>query len=187
MSTEIVRLRRAIDAALHELGVPNDNYPAPVANAVTLLQAALNAEDTPLPDHLAALERAGGGDWTNETPEWQAAAARWRDECWHAALAPLAELASLPANWDSYGAPAISPAAVAYVRLFLDALHLVPTSAGGISMEWHGLADLSLDVDVRPDGTVEGVWVEHNGYEIGTDETPPHVGVVPASPSGTEE
>lgn len=31
----------AIDKALHELGVPNDGYPAPVANAVDILRAAL--------------------------------------------------------------------------------------------------------------------------------------------------
>jgi hypothetical protein len=26
------------------------------------------------------IANAGGGDWTKETPEWQAAATRWRDE-----------------------------------------------------------------------------------------------------------
>jgi hypothetical protein len=33
-------LREAIDAALHELGVPGEGYPAPVANAVDILRAA---------------------------------------------------------------------------------------------------------------------------------------------------
>lgn len=32
------------------------------------------------------IANAGGGDWTRESPEWQAAAARWRDEEWHPAL-----------------------------------------------------------------------------------------------------
>ena len=31
------------------------------------------------------IANAGGGDWTKETPEWQEAAARWRDE-YHRAL-----------------------------------------------------------------------------------------------------
>ena len=34
-------LREAIDAALHELGEPGPGYPAPVANAVDILRAAL--------------------------------------------------------------------------------------------------------------------------------------------------
>lgn len=37
----IVRLRRAIDAALRELGVPDETYPAPVANAVDILRRAV--------------------------------------------------------------------------------------------------------------------------------------------------
>jgi hypothetical protein len=31
-----------VEAALSELGVPDEHYPAPVANAVTLLRAALD-------------------------------------------------------------------------------------------------------------------------------------------------
>src|SRR5690349_8763007 len=34
-------LREAIDVALHELGEPGPGYPAPVANAVAILRAAL--------------------------------------------------------------------------------------------------------------------------------------------------
>ena len=43
---------------------------------------------------LVGLEQAGvvianvsEGDWTKQTPEWQEAARRWRDEVWHALLA----------------------------------------------------------------------------------------------------
>ena len=43
---DVERLRSAIDAALHELGVPQPRYPAPVANAVDILRAALE-EPTP--------------------------------------------------------------------------------------------------------------------------------------------
>jgi hypothetical protein len=35
------QLRQAIQAALNEVGVPGPGYPAPVANAVTILQRAL--------------------------------------------------------------------------------------------------------------------------------------------------
>lgn len=37
----ISTLTRAIQDALYELGIPNDNYPAPVANAVRILRAQL--------------------------------------------------------------------------------------------------------------------------------------------------
>ena len=50
-------LRAAIDAALHELGEPGPGYPAPVANAVDILRAALR--DTIMTDLAAAeAERA---------------------------------------------------------------------------------------------------------------------------------
>jgi hypothetical protein len=51
-------------------------------------------DDAPLPSHLDGLElawgliaNAGEGNWDRETPEWKAAAERWRDEVWHPALA----------------------------------------------------------------------------------------------------
>jgi hypothetical protein len=37
-------LRVAAQAALDELGVPDDTYPAPVANAVAILRAALEPQ-----------------------------------------------------------------------------------------------------------------------------------------------
>ena len=39
------QLRRAIRKALDELGVPGEGYPAPIANAVEILRAALPAEN----------------------------------------------------------------------------------------------------------------------------------------------
>lgn len=38
---QVSRLRTALTAALNELGVPGPGYPAPVANAVEILRAAL--------------------------------------------------------------------------------------------------------------------------------------------------
>jgi acyl-CoA reductase-like NAD-dependent aldehyde dehydrogenase len=42
---EVARLREALREIKHELGVPDDNYPAPVANAVEIANRALG--DTP--------------------------------------------------------------------------------------------------------------------------------------------
>ena len=44
LQLERVALRTAITAALRELGVPTISYPAPVANAVEILEAALEGE-----------------------------------------------------------------------------------------------------------------------------------------------
>jgi hypothetical protein len=35
---DLREIRRTVDAALHELGVPDETYPAPVVNAVALLE-----------------------------------------------------------------------------------------------------------------------------------------------------
>lgn len=43
---EVVRLRLAAQGALNELGVPSDEYPAPVANAVQILSNALLGPDS---------------------------------------------------------------------------------------------------------------------------------------------
>ena len=40
-------LREAIYAAMNELGVPTDDYPAPVANAINILGRALHGEGWP--------------------------------------------------------------------------------------------------------------------------------------------
>ena len=45
------------------------------AAALAALRAALDMA-------WGIIANAGGGDWTKETEEWQAAAARWRDEHW---------------------------------------------------------------------------------------------------------
>ncbi len=42
MDTEIARLRGALQQVTDELGVPNAEYPAPVANAWNIAKSALN-------------------------------------------------------------------------------------------------------------------------------------------------
>ncbi len=66
----------------------------------------------------------------------------------------LLELARLPSNWDSYGAPRISVDAIdAALNTLTDLLaagapspYIVPTPNGGIQAEWHsGSKSLELD------------------------------------------
>lgn len=61
------------------------------------------------------------------------------------ARATLDRLADLKANWDSYGAPALSSAALKVARTMLDAPQVVPTPGGGIQLEWH---QDGLDIEI---------------------------------------
>jgi len=45
-TVRLARLRRAAWSAMRELGVPDRNYPAPVANAYRILNEALAARDS---------------------------------------------------------------------------------------------------------------------------------------------
>jgi hypothetical protein len=66
--------------------------------------------------------------------------------------AQLEHLAQLPANWDSYGAPAITREAVEAARIWLKRLWIWPRSNGGLTLGWD---DAGQDVHIAPDGVFE--------------------------------
>lgn len=69
----------------------------------------------------------------------------------------LQELAELREGWDSYGAPPIERFVLEAVARFLEQLpwgqirppHIVPTSRGGVSLEWHR-PGLEFSIEVEP-------------------------------------
>jgi hypothetical protein len=63
----------------------------------------------------------------------------------------LAELAALPDNWDSYGAPRITPEALAGARELITSLHVVPCSSGGVQVEYHNHGH-DVVIEIGPDG-----------------------------------
>jgi hypothetical protein len=74
----------------------------------------------------------------------------------------LEKLANLPENWDSYGAPPISPSAVAKVRTLLRRAFsrygrrlpmpsIAPGSHGGLGIEWWAKDGNELILDVPPE------------------------------------
>ena len=83
-------------------------------------------------------------------------------------LRQLAALATLPDGWDSYGARPIAPAATEEARRLLwlmddpsQAPSVVPTSRGGVQLEWahpHGLGS-EVEIEIGPDGRIIGLWV----------------------------
>ena len=72
-------------------------------------------------------------------------------------LEAMAELLELPENWNSYGARPIDPAALAWALELLGstmnpetpAPTLVPTSGGGVELEWH-TRGIDLEVHAVP-------------------------------------
>jgi len=94
----------------------------------------------------------------------------------------IAALADLKEDWDSYGAAAIAPAAVAAAQNFVATRlkgtpvpppAVVPTSAGGVQLEWHGAgADLEIEFPAAGETLV---WFEdqrtgrEEEFPIGSD------------------
>lgn len=89
---------------------------------------------------------------------------------WHSPLLPLFEAADrlvrLPEGWDSYGAPRINLFYVqravelvsAWMRRNLPIPSLVPTTAGGVQLEWH-TRGIDLEIKVESASTL-GVFFE---------------------------
>lgn len=97
----------------------------------------------------------------------------------HPLEARLAEIAALPADWDSYGARPISPVAIAETRRLLAAMcgdglptAIVPLCKGGVQLEWvaggpggpggPGWAsgcEVEVVVEIAADGRLVGVSV----------------------------
>ena len=118
-----------------------------------LLGEPLSGISTVLPPRPVRVTAAGGKaaltvSWEGPEPFWL-----------RPTLEVLAELLALPRDWDSYGARPVAQAAVgAAVSLLRDVMpaaapapQVVPTSAGGVQLEWH-LGGIDLEVSVRPSG-----------------------------------
>lgn len=84
-------------------------------------------------------------------------------------------LARLKPNWDGYGAPAISEAAIDRAMDILWTVRrcvrprIVPTARGGVQLEWYGV-DEEIEVEVLPDGSAEYLLVQVDAGNRQTDE-----------------
>src|SRR6266511_2295437 len=88
---------------------------------------------------------------------WMGTAATASSQPWLAdALSELRSLALLETGWDSYGGDPIAPVVADRVARLLRVLarepyprpSLVPTTSGGVQLEWYGsVAELSLEVE----------------------------------------
>jgi hypothetical protein len=69
------------------------------------------------------------------------------------------KLRALKPGWDSYGAPPISPDAIASARAWLAGVQIVPTSHGGVQLEWHRHG-VEVEVEFSADGKDVNVFTE---------------------------
>jgi len=82
---------------------------------------------------------------------------KWLD----AAIQHLTRLLALPPNWDSHeGHPVEIVSTVKTIRVLVEVMRaetpipaFVPTSAGGIQLEWHR-AGIDLELEITPSGRV---------------------------------
>jgi hypothetical protein len=91
----------------------------------------------------------------------------------------LDELAALPDDWDSYGAPPLSATAIRHARGTLLALteqpdllgvsgvnpaHIAPLPSGGVQLEWTG-PRAEIEVEIAPDGKLDCLLIERSGEQ----------------------
>jgi hypothetical protein len=87
----------------------------------------------------------------------------------------FAKLATLKAGWDSYGAPPISAEAIQRARRWLESVHVVPTSDGGVQIEWNR-DGVEVEVYFRANNSVGGLFAAegwHGAISGGAAEPQP--------------
>jgi len=72
---------------------------------------------------------------------------------------PFEKLAALKANWDTYGAPPITPAAIEtakWLHSHWPTASVVPTPTGGVQLETE-----ALEIEIGADGLVVGALLTY--------------------------
>lgn len=77
----------------------------------------------------------------------------------------LQSFLALKTNWDSYGAPPISPQAVWRAQELIEEMQAVPTVNGGVQLECH-MSQQSIEIEMDSDGRITSVAVfdEPSGF-----------------------
>jgi hypothetical protein len=89
----------------------------------------------------------------------------------------LIEFSKLEENWDSYGGLPIGPAAIRAAYIVSNVLKnitifppgVVPTSNGGISLEWHintTAGEKDFDISFNSDGSIESIFAQSRDSTI---------------------
>jgi hypothetical protein len=95
------------------------------------------------------------------------------------AVEKLSAFVALPQNWDSHGSSQISVATANHASQLLTTLcdlglpapRLVPTSSGGVQLEWHD-DGVDLELELFPDGRIIAVFDDTQSSESWEQELP---------------
>lgn len=91
------------------------------------------------------------------------------------AMARIDEFAGLEANWDSYGSAPITPDAMREAKNLLTEISVpmwpVPCNGGGIQLELDKSGD-HVEIEIGPEGNIQGVLFERNGTFLEYDTYP---------------
>lgn len=99
-----------------------------------------------------------------------------REDWFYDVLIKLRRIGQLEENWDSYGAPAIKSSIVVSTLQILNSLmrknipipEMVPTSNGGIQLEWH-TNSVNFEITVISPVQANVVWDDDNNPQDFTD------------------
>jgi hypothetical protein len=70
----------------------------------------------------------------------------------------LDRLGQLPENWDTYGSPPIGKKAIGSAQRFIVGAWPVPTSGGGVTLEWHYKDGTDVEISWDKDGKLSEVY-----------------------------
>lgn len=89
----------------------------------------------------------------------------------------LGRLLSMPPDWDSYGARQVDPTCVeSAIDIALAIMHdrtpspaVVPTSSGGIQLEWH-MRGIDLEIEIQSPSRISASFEDQQGENTAWDE-----------------
>lgn len=146
-----------------------------MADASTALQLT---DDQFIPDHRASLDASVGAIGPALSFEKFARAYDTPTAAWQVdVVRRLLKLRELPRGWDGYGAPALSLDAAWFtiellgkiMRPRTPAPQVVPSSVGGIQIEWHE-KDIDLEIHIAAPYRCELWYNDHQSGRVISEE-----------------
>lgn len=146
-----------------------------MANGSTALRLT---DDQFIPDHRASMDASAGAigpglSFERISRYYETPTAAWQVDV----VRRLLKLRELSPGWDGYGAPPLSPDAAWFtiellgkiMRPRTPAPHVVPSSVGGIQIEWHE-REIDLEIHIAAPYQCEVWYHDHRSGEVISEE-----------------
>ena len=146
-----------------------------MANGSAALQLT---DDQFMPDHRGSIDASVGAigpalSFEKFARHYETPTAAWQVDI----VRQLLRLRELPRGWDGYGAPPLSPDAAWFTIELLGKImrprtpvpHVVPSSVGGIQIEWHE-KDIDLEIHIAAPYQCELWYKDHRSGNLVSEE-----------------